>query len=180
MKLDFVRPEASQLAIRLFDRALHPELFTRCAEAVLKAADFTATVRICDAGHTVQFRCREETLTEVVGPYEQLLPERGRCFGYRLRGSRDAAHALPWGIRYQCSAQAETLEADLFTQVHEELAHDARRAFLAYEFPGGHRFAPSPLSLIQAELTAGSLSVHAFHTFPENLTVLRTQSLFEF
>lgn len=180
MQLHYVRPDASQLAFRLFDRALHPELFNRFAEAILTAEQFTAVFRICDAGHTVQFRCREETLTEVLGPYEQELPERGRCFGYRLRGSRDAAHALPWGIRYQCSAQSEVVDADVFTQVHEELQADAAKAFLAYEFPGGHRLAPSPLSVIQAELAPDSLTVHAFHTFPENLTILRTQSLFEF
>jgi hypothetical protein len=34
--------------------------------------------------------------------------------------------------------------------------------------------------VIQAELASDSLTVHAFHTFPENLTVLKTQSLFEF
>ncbi len=180
MKLDFVRPDASQLSFRLFDRALHPELFNRFAEAVLTAAEFRAVLQICDGGHKLEFQRGKDVLTEVMGPSDQELPDRGRCFGYRLRGCRDAAHALPGVVQYQCSTQIEQLDPEVFQEVHEELRRDARRAFLAYEFPALQRFCAPPLSIIHGEVGQRSLLIHAFHTFPESGTVLRTQSLFEF
>lgn len=180
MQVEYHQPDASQLAFRLFARVLHPELFDRYAEALLTAGDFSAVLRICDGGHLLQFRHDSEVLTEVLGPQDQELPDRGRCFGFKLRGNRDAAHALPGALRYQCSTQVEQLAPEVFGDVHEELQRDARKAFLAYEFPGGHRLAPAPLSMIHGEVGARSLLVHAFHTFPESHCVLRTQSLFEF
>lgn len=180
MKLDYVRPDATQLAFRLYDRALHPELFERFAEALLTAADFTVGLRICQGGHTVQFRRGQDVLTEVMGPNDQELPDRGKCFGYRLRGCRDAAHSLPGAVRYQCSTQIEQLDAEVFAEVHGELLRDSRRAFLSYEFPSPHRLAPAPLSLMHGEVGTRSFLLHAFHTFPESGAILRTQSLFEF
>ena len=180
MKLDYVQPDATQLAFRLFDRALHPELFESLTQAVLTAADFKAVLRICAGGHTLQFQRGSDVLTEVMGPTEQELPERGRCFGYRLRGCRDAAHVLPGGVQYQCSTQIERLDPEVFLEVHTELRRDARKAFLAHEWPVHHRLHPQPLSLLHGEVGSRSLLIHAFHTFPESGSVLRTQSLFEF
>jgi len=180
MKVQFTRTDASQWAVRLYERPLHPELFRNVAQARLKHDAFIANFHLCESGHTVDFRYNNETLTEVIGPYDQDLPERGRCFGYRLRGSRDAAHTLKCGLQYHCAAQVEQLEAELFWELHAEMEHDAKRAFLSFEYPGGHRFAPTPLSLIKAELTSDSLGIQAFHTFPESLSILRTQSLIEF
>jgi hypothetical protein len=180
MKVEYHQPDASQLAFRLYDRVLHPELFDRFAEALLTAGGFSVVLRICDGGHVLQFRHDGDVLTEVLGPADQDLPTRGRCFGFRLRGNRDAAHRLPGAVRYQCSTHVEQLAAEVFQDVQEELRRDAPRAFLAYEFPGGHRLSPAPISLLQGEVGSRSLIVHAFHTFPESNSVLRTQSLFEF
>jgi hypothetical protein len=180
MQVEYHQPDASQLAFRLYDRVLHPELFDRFAEALLTAGEFSTVLRICDGGHVLQFRHGNEVLTEVLGPTDQDLPTRGRCFGFRVRGNRDATHQLPAAIRYQCSTQVEQLAPDVFQDVNEELRKDARKAFLSYEFPGGHRLSPSPLSILQGEVGSRSLLLHAFHTFPESNAVLRTQSLFEF
>ena len=180
MQVEYHQPDASQMAFRLFDRVLHPELFERRGEASLTASNFSAAMRICDGGHVLQFRHDTEVLTEVLGPTEQELPKRGRCFGFRLRGNRDASHALPGAVRYQCSTQIEQLAPEVFLEIDDELRRDASRAFLSCEFPSAHRLCPSPLSVIQGEIGARSLLVHAFHTFPESGSVLRTQSLFEF
>ncbi len=179
MQLKFTRPDASQLAIRLYDRSLHPELFNTVAEARLRCDRFEARLRICDGGHVIEFHHNDDVFTDVVGSADQELPERGRCFGYHLRGSRDAAHTLSRGLKYYCSAQVEVLDAEVFSEIDAELANDARTAFLSYRFPAAHRFSQPPLGLLQAELTAESLVVHAFHTFPDDLSVLRTQSLLE-
>ena len=39
--------------------------------------------------------------------------------------------------------------------------------------------APAPFTHVHFEARARGLSVHAFHTFPDERAVVRTQSLFE-
>jgi hypothetical protein len=73
----------------------------------------------------------------------------------------------------------EVLDREVYLRFHEELLSDCDRAALALRFPAGNRLAPGPLSLIQTDSSADSLLVHAFHTFPENCAIVKTQTLFE-
>jgi hypothetical protein len=179
MKLEFARPDASQLSFRLFERALHPELFDIYAESHIAGNGFEALLRICDAGHVLEFRQGERRLTEVIGSHEQELPQRGRSLAHRLRGGRDLDVEID-GIAYCCSAHVEQLDPEVFDEVQGELHADSAKALLAYQFPNRHRLESGALSVMQAEATASSLIIHAFHTFPESRSVLRTQSLFDY
>ena len=179
MKLEFARPDASQLSFHLFERALHPELFDIYAETHIAGNGFEALLRVCDAGHVLEFRQAERRLTEVIGSHEQELPQRGRSLVHRLRGGRDLDVEID-GIAYCCSAHVEQLDPEVFDEVQGELQSDAAKALLAYQFPSRHRLESGALSLMQAEATASSLIIHAFHTFPESRSVLRTQSLFDY
>lgn len=179
MKLQFARADASQLAFHLFDRTIHPELFDAYAETHIAAAGFEAVMRICAAGHAIEFRRAGQRLTEIVGPADQQLPQRGRCAVHRLRTGRDLDVQVN-GIEYCGSAHIELLDAEVFDRVHNELVSDASRALLSYEFPGRHRLETGAVSLLRAEATSRSLIVHAFHTFPESRAVLRTQSMFNY
>ena len=49
-----------------------------------------------------------------------------------------------------------------------------------YNFLPHHRLAVAPLSHIAVEARARSLLIHAFHTFPDDCAIVKTQSLFEF
>jgi hypothetical protein len=179
MNVSFARPDASQLAFLLFERTLHPELFDTYAEAQVVGDRFEAVLRICDAGHVVEFRNGGQRVTEVVGSLGTELPLRGRCVAHPLKGGRDLNLELD-GLAYCCSAHVEQLDVEVFSEIHDELSADASKALLAYEFPGPHRLQKGALSVMQAEVTSDSLLIHAFHTFPESLSVLRTQSLYEY
>ncbi|MEZ6065621.1 MAG: DUF2617 family protein [Planctomycetaceae bacterium] len=179
MHVSYTRPDAGQLSFRLYDRPLHPELFDRFAGATLRSADCVARIWVCDGGHTVQVTVGSQTLTEILGPSDQELPTLGRCLGYHLRGHRDISQTQRGGLSFQASTQVEQVAADVFVELHAELRRVMSSASVAHEFPGGHRFAPSPLSLIRGDFRPGSLLLHAFHTFPDDCTILRTQSLFE-
>ena len=177
MKLQSARCDASHLAFHLFDRVIHPELFDTCAETHIAAAGFEAVLRICGAGHSVEFRRASQRLTEVIGSADQPLPQHGRCAMHRLRTGRDLDVDVA-GIDYHCSAHVETLDAEVFARVQDEMQADAPQALLSYEFPGRHRLETGAVSLLRAEATARTLIVHAFHTFPEGRAVLRAQSMF--
>ena len=179
MKVQFARADASQLAFHLFDRTIHPELFDSYAETHIAAAGFEAVLRICDAGHAIEFRHGPQRLTEIIGAADQQLPQRGKCAAHRLRTGRDLDVQVS-GIEYCCSAHVELLDQEVFERVHGELLSDTAQALLSYEFPGRHRLETGAVSLLRADATARSLIVHAFHTFPESRAVLRTQSMFNY
>jgi hypothetical protein len=73
----------------------------------------------------------------------------------------------------------ERLEPTVFLNFHEELSADCKRAAVSYRFPSENRLSPEPLSLLRTDTGTRSLLIHAFHTFPESSSVLKTQSLFE-
>ncbi len=179
MSVGFARPNIADLVFYLYSRPVHPELFQVYAETRIEHETYCAVLRICDAGHAVELRLGDLTLTEVTATQDQLLPAQRRLLQNRLHGYRDEAVTVD-GVSYQVSFQLEQLNADAFLSFNEELLHDCHRAEISHCFPAAGRLAPGPLSLIRADAQPGSLLIHAYHTFPDNCAVIKTQSLFEF
>lgn len=179
MSVGFARPDVSDLVFRLFGRSVHPELLATFAASEFQRTAFSGNIRICEAGHVIEFRSGGQTITEITSVRSQPLPKRKRFVEKRLRGNRDEAVEFDCGVHYQVSYQLEQLDPEVFLNFHEELLIDCNRADVAHRFPSGNRLSPEPLSLIRTDVGAKSLLVHAFHTFPENCAVVKTQSLFE-
>ena len=179
MNVRFARPSVSNLMFCLFGRSVHPELFDVYAETILQKDQYTAVVRICEAGHTVEFRGGRNVLTEVATTVQQPLPQQRRLLEKKLRGQREESVEFNGGLRYQVSYQLEQLDPEVFLNFNEELLIDSTRAEIAHRFPTGNRLDPGPLSLIRIDACTHSLLIHAYHTFPESSAVVKTQSLFE-
>ena len=56
---------------------------------------------------------------------------------------------------------------------------DGGKRGLLYNFQPHHRLAVSPLSFVTVEARAGCLFLTTFHTFPDEHTVVKSQSLIE-
>jgi len=180
VKLSLARPDVAHLMFRVFDRSVHPELVRSCAAAAIEQPDFSATVRICEAGHAATFRHQGESLCEITSTADQPLPQQRQILTRRLRGHRQDTIRLAGGrVLYHVSFHLERLEPEVFLHFHEELVGDSRRALVAHQFGSMNRFAPPPLSFVLAEPQQHSLLLQAFHTFPGNCAVVKTQSLFE-
>jgi hypothetical protein len=179
MTVRFARPNSSRLMLHVYGRSVHPELFHTFAETEVWQDAYLAGIRICDAGHAISFRYGGRTVTELTASRDQLLPQKMRLLEKSLRGCRDESVRFDGGLQYAVSYQLERLEPVVFGNLHEELLADCKRAAVAYRFPAENRLTPEPLSLLRTEAGAHSLLVHAFHTFPESCTILKTQSLFE-
>lgn len=179
MSVGFARPNSSRLMLHVYGRSVHPELFRVFAETDVCQDAYSAGIRICDAGHIIAFRYEVHTVTEVTASRDQLLPQKKRCLEKSLRGCRDESMRFDGGLRYCVSYQLERLEPGVFLNFHEELLSDCKRSTIAHRFPAEGRLSPEPLSLLRTDVSAQSLLVHAFHTFPDSCTVLKTQSLFE-
>lgn len=179
MRVGFARPDVSSLVFRLFCRSIHPELLEVFARANIAQQAYAAEIRLCDAGHVVTFQHGGQVLCEVTTTADNPLPQQRQMIARRLRGHRTESVSHEGGIQYHVSYQMEKLHPDVFLHFHEELLLDAGKARVSHQFSPASRLSPAPLSFMQTEERPRSLLIHAFHTFPENCAVVKTQSLFE-
>ncbi|MBI3864118.1 MAG: DUF2617 family protein [Planctomycetia bacterium] len=179
MRVDAARPDVATLMFRLFCRTVHPELLEVFARTTIRHELYTAELAICDAGHLVAFHHNGQTVCEVTCSADKPLPHNRQVIGRRLRGHRNESLEHDGGILYHVSFQVEQLDAEVFQHCHEEMLGDSSRARLAHCFAPTSRLSPAPVSYIHTEERPHSLLVHAFHTFPDNRAVVKTQSLFE-
>lgn len=178
MAVGFVRVDVADLALRVFERSVHPELVETLCQTTLPVGQNLVTMRITPNGHVIEFRTRRGVITEVAASKFAPLPVRKCAIERRLIGYR--THTLEsCGFRYHCSYQLESVPAEVYLQLHRELRTDARQATLAAVMPGSTESSPDCLSLLKCELLPEAFVIHSFHTFPDNGAILRLQTLFE-
>lgn len=180
MSVSIARPKLSELFFVLYSRPLHPELFDVFREQQIQRDDYHALIRITDSCHAVSWNYGKLCLTEVATTQAAELPKKRRLFGCKLRGERDETIQCGQNVVYQTSFTVERLARSIFNRMQEELETDALGRGIFHNFRPNHRLAPSPLSHIAVEARARSLLVQAFHTFPDECAIVKTQSLFEF
>ena len=174
-----VRPKVAELVFQLYGRPLHPELFQVCQTRTVKRQNYQAKVDITTAGHVVTWRYAGLTLTEVAAAAHHPLPERRRLMNYRLRGQRTDRVDCRGGINYQVSFQLEPVDPEVFWTFQQELALDGERKGMLHRFDSSGRMALGALSYVNVETRNRSLLVQAFHTFPDDYAIVKSQSLFQ-
>jgi hypothetical protein len=172
------RPKVAELTFQLYGRPLHPELFQIYRSRCVDRGNYQAKIDITSAGHVITWRSGHCTLTEVAAAAGNPLPKARRLLCHRLRGEHRDLHRCRHAV-YQMNFQLETAEPDIFWTIQQDLLLDAQRSGLVYSFDGGGRMALGAFSCIHVETRERSLLIQAFHTFPEDLAIVKTQSLFE-
>ncbi len=178
MGVPFVRPRVAELVFRLYDRPLHPELFEVLACRTVKRDGYALSARLTRTGHVLGWTDGRVTLEEVTATPDMDLPECGRRLGHRFEGSQ-SGRAEVGCVRYQISSQLEVLPPEQFIHIHEELAIDGERKGLVFHCRSGNRLGLSPLGVLIVTAVPAGLSVTAFHTFPDEFALIKTQSLIE-
>ncbi len=179
MHVHAARPKVSNLMFHVFERSVHPELFHVYKEQDIWCDNFWAQVQICEAGHTVSFRTANQTVTEVITSLDHALPRQNQRMSKRLRGSRDESLRFGRRLKYHIGFHIESLEPEVFENLHQEMLLDCDRVELSHRFSSGNRLARESLSIIRTDAERNGLLIHAVHTFPECSAVVRSQSLFE-
>ncbi|AWM42067.1 hypothetical protein GobsT_67860 [Gemmata obscuriglobus] len=174
-----IRPPVAELLFRLYDRPLHPELFDAVAARAVARDGAQLTVRITRTGHALSWSRGRTHVEEVITTAAAELPGAGLWLTRRFDGSQSRRVELA-GARYQVSAQVEVLAPEQFVHVHAELLADGARKGLVFHCRENNRVGLSPLGAVIAEALPRALSVHAFHTFPDEFAVVKTQSLIEY
>ncbi len=174
-----VRPKVAELAFQVYGRPLHPELFVVHKSKLVKRGDYQAKIDITNAGHVVTWRYAGLTLTEVASSAHHPLPQRRRLISYRLKGQRSDSIHCRGGVLYQVSFQLEAVEPEIFWNFQEELTRDSHQRGMLHQFNSSGRMALGALSYINVETRNRRLLVQAFHTFPDDYAIVKSQSLFE-
>lgn len=174
-----VRPKVAELVFQVYGRPLHPELFEVFQTRTVQRGDYWAKIDITSAGHVVTWRYAGLTLTEVATSAQHPLPERRRLLSYRLKEQRSDRVECRGGVCYQVSFQLEQVEPDIFWTFQEELSLDGERQGLFHKFDASGRIALGAISYINVESRNRSFLVQAFHTFPDDHAIVKSQSLFQ-
>jgi hypothetical protein len=172
------RPRVADLVFQLYGRPLHPELFDILAMRRLEREDYELRVWITRTGHVITWENADVLLTEATAA-EAPFSEARRLLHFKMRGEHAATLPSCHGVVYQTSFQVETLAPEIFLHVHQEIVADsAKRGFL-HNFQPHHRLALGPLSHVIVEGRPQCLLVSTFHTFPDEYTIIKSQTLIE-
>ena len=173
------RSRVAELTFQVFNRALHPEWLTTREFRRVESGGWKADVRITDGGHAVIFQSGLIRLTEILAGPETVLPAPGVLFRTHL-GHEKSTILRPGGdVVYQSCLEVEHVDLHVFRHLCEEMTRDASHDRLFRHFRSSNRLAPLPISSVAISSRVRDLSVHSFHTFPDECAIVRTQSLFE-
>jgi len=173
-----IEQSLSELTFNIFQRPLHPELFNIYRSQHFFQGDYEVMIWITGCSHLVSVFFDADCLTEVICSPDQMLPTRGLLERFPFRGEK--SHKCTWSqeLGYMMSFQVEAMSANLFRQTHSDLTGMAKRRGLYVPFPQWARGELVPFSFLDYEAHCEELHIHAFHAFPEQQTIIKTQSLF--
>jgi hypothetical protein len=174
-----VRPRIAELVFQLFGRPLHPELFEIYSSRRIERGDYAAKIEITGAGHVITWRYAGLTLTEVAAAAQPPLPKHRRLMSHSVKGPRKDHVDCRGGVCYQVNFELERVDPEVFWILQEELTLDGLVQGMLHRFHAGGRFSPGALSYINVESRRRQMLVQAFHTFPDEFAILKSQSLFQ-
>ncbi|MGD8453450.1 MAG: DUF2617 family protein [Phycisphaerae bacterium] len=171
--------QAADLHLLLYDRPLHPELFRHYAAYRVSQGQYHTDIWIVGLSHVVTLTRGQRSVTEVLCPDSDLLPTRGLISRFRLKGERDQERRLPDGWCHMISSQVETMDEPLYKSVHNDLLRHAQKRgwYVPYDQWGEGELVP--FSYMDHEARDSEFHIHAFHAFPHDRTLVKTQSIFE-
>jgi hypothetical protein len=173
-----VRPRVAELVFQLYGRPLHPELFDILTVRKLQREDYELRIWITRTGHVITWENEDVLLTEVADA-DQAFSEKRRFLRYPMRGEHSGRFECCNDIVYQTSFQVETLPEEIFLQIHDEILSDGSKRGILHNFQPNHRLAIAPLGYVVVETRLNCLFLSTFHTFPEENTIIKSQSLIE-
>ncbi|MBA61681.1 MAG: DUF2617 domain-containing protein [Planctomycetaceae bacterium] len=172
-----LRPKVKELTFQLFSRSLHPELFKVFKTRQIQRGSYEAQVDITRDGHVITFQHNGVTIAEVASAQSQPLPQRRRLLAHPIAGERNEVINCR-GIEYQTCFQLEVVPQEIFWSFQQELSQDSELRGMAHFFDNNGRIATGAMSYINLETRQNSLLVQAFHTFPDDLAIIKSQSMF--
>jgi len=175
----------------VYRRSLHPELFHIYLEKRIRRRRYEAQIWILGSSHLVSFFTNHRCITELTANENSLLPARGLLHKITMRRDREYQINYDSGLSYMITAQAEHMSENVYQHIHQEMLEFAERRGLFMSFnhwSGNGEVEKSrtdgsdglvPFTFIDYESRPSELHICSYHAFPQQLAMLRTQSIFE-
>ncbi|HBN74949.1 MAG TPA: hypothetical protein DD473_03825 [Planctomycetaceae bacterium] len=180
MKFSTSRPQTAEMAVSLFARPLHPELFDVLERYEHQCEHYQSAVNLTTSGHVIEYHTRENTFTEVLDWRSVDLPRIKRLCLYSTDQPRSLRYKLDSGIVVQICFDCEYLDPDAFRRIQQESWKQASGATLAHALPETEFDLSPPLSYINVDPLPEAIGIHTFHLYPEECAIVKTQSLYHY
>jgi hypothetical protein len=179
VELGTTKQRSSDLNFFLYRRALHPELFHIFLDKHIRYGNFQADIWVIGLSHVVTIQSGGNIVTELTAVPSELLTDRNLVTQFRFRGERDFQYRFGDNIHYIFSSQVEEMTEHIFRTTYRDLIRYAKQKGMFVPYPQWAISGLEPFSFIDYETRASELHVHAYHAFPGEWRILRTQSIFE-
>lgn len=164
----------------LYQRPLHPELFRIHQSRHLERPSYQADIWVMGLAHLVTVQSAGRCVTEVTTDDLEVLPHNGLVTSFQFRGERDHLETFDDGMQYILSTQVERMNESLFHASHRDLLRYAgTRGMLVRFDEWTQEDNLVPFTFIDFELRDQEIHVQAFHAFPADCAIVKTQSIFE-
>ena len=177
-----VRQEQRVASLRfyLYSRPLHPELFEIYHDHHIVKSGYEARIWVTGCTHVIAFYRGDNSLVELIADSSTMLPKHGLLLELPFRGERKHEHKRTDGINYMMNFQVEKMSQAVYHNTHHELARLGAQRGLFVPFPMWMTRSPLiPFTFLDYQARPNELHVFAFHALPEDLTIIKTQSIFE-
>lgn len=180
-----MEPQQSKVAIEgltysLFQRPLHPELFEIYASRKIRTDNYQTSIWITGCTYVVSVFVGNDCLSEVIGGPKQLLPKHGLVERFQFRGPRSHKCTVSKKLSYITDFQVEKMSENLYRQSHKDLEQFSKSRGIFVKFPRSSTNNLQPFCYIDFEVRRKELHVHAFAGYPDQVTMIKIQSLFDF
>jgi hypothetical protein len=180
METPQIKVAIEELSFSLFQRPLHPELFSIYTSKKIKTEKYEAVIWITGCTHVISVYAGDICLAEVISTPNQPLPERGLIERFQFRGPRSHKCTLSKGVSYMTDFQVERLSANLYRQSFTDLERFGRDRGVFIRYPEHEVDGLQPFYYIDFEARKTELHVHTFAAYPDQIAMVKTQSLFDF
>ena len=180
MEIPQINVAIEELAFSLFQRPLHPELFQIYAKRQLKTGKYEALIWVTGCTHVVSVFAGDMCLSEVISAPGQMLPQHGLIERFQFRGPRSHKCTVSKGLSYMTDFQVEKMSRNLYRQSHIDLERFARNRGVFVKFPKLEIGGLPPFCYIDFEARRSELHIHTFAAYPDQVAMIKTQSLFDF
>lgn len=163
----------------VYSRPLHPEFFDIYHDHRIVKSGYEVQIWVTGLSHLIGFYRDEAAVTELIADAAASLPHRGKLLSLPIRGERDKKFEHRNGIRYITSFQVEQMSQRVYAKTHQELLEQSSNRGLCVPFPQWAGNGLAPFTYIDYEAKLRHLHVFAYHAFPDQRTLIKTQSIFE-
>ncbi|MCK4276140.1 MAG: DUF2617 family protein [Phycisphaerae bacterium] len=169
----------SKLRFFLYGRPVHPEFFDIYHDHRIVKNGYEADIWITGCTHVISFYRERYALVELTSNADAELPSRGMLLTMPFCGERDHQCQRGEGINYMMNFQVETMSPGVYSKTHHDLARLGSKKGLFVPFPAWMSGSLTPFTYIDYSAKPNELHIFTFHAFPQDLAVVKTQSIFE-